>query len=182
MKLTIREIAYAGMGAALITLCSWLSIPLTVPITLQSFAVCLVTALFGLKLGLVTVAAYLLLGAAGVPVFSGFRGGIGALLGVTGGYLVGFLFTALAVGLAVRRFGKRTAVLVISMTVGILLCYAFGTAWFVTVYNRGSGEIGVLSALSLCVFPYLIPDGVKIAMAALLTKRLDPLVNREGVQ
>jgi biotin transport system substrate-specific component len=68
------------------------------------------------------------------------------------------------------------------MAVGILLCYAFGTAWFVTVYNRGSGEIGVLSALSLCVFPYLIPDGVKIAMAALLTKRLDPLVNREGVQ
>ena len=182
MKLTIREIAYAGMGAALITLCSWLSIPMTVPITLQTFAVCLVTALFGLKLGLVTVAAYLLLGAAGVPVFSGFRGGIGALLGVTGGYLVGFLFTAIAVGLAVRKFGKRTGVLVISMAVGILLCYAFGTAWFVTVYNRGSGEIGVLSALSLCVFPYLIPDGVKIAMAALLTKRLDPLVNREGVQ
>ncbi len=182
MKLTIREIAFAGMGAALITLCSWLSIPMTVPITLQTFAVCLVTALFGLKLGLVTVAAYLLLGAAGVPVFSGFRGGIGALLGVTGGYLVGFLFTALAVGLAVRRFGKRTVVLVISMAVGILLCYAFGTAWFLTVYNRGSGEIGVLSALSLCVFPYLIPDGVKIAMAALLTKRLDPLVNREGVQ
>ena len=182
MKLTIREIAYAGMGAALITLCSWLSIPMTVPITLQTFAVCLVTALFGLKLGLVTVAAYLLLGAAGVPVFSGFRGGIGALLGVTGGYLVGFLFTAIAVGLAVRKFGKRTGVLVISMAVGILLCYAFGTAWFVTVYNRGSGEIGVLSALSLCVFPYLIPDGVKIAMAALLTKRLDPLVNREGVR
>lgn len=182
MKLTIREIAYAGMGAALITLCSWLSIPMTVPITLQTFAVCLVTALFGLKLGLVTVAAYLLLGAAGVPVFSGFRGGIGALLGVTGGYLVGFLFTAIAVGLAVRKFGKRTGVLVISMAVGILLCYAFGTAWFVAVYNRGSGEIGVLSALSLCVFPYLIPDGVKIAMAALLTKRLDPLVNREGVR
>lgn len=182
MKLTIREIAYAGMGAGLITLCSWLSIPMTVPITLQTFAVCLVTALFGLKLGLVTVAAYLLLGAAGVPVFSGFRGGIGALLGVTGGYLVGFLFTAIAVGLAVRKFGKRTGVLVISMAVGILLCYAFGTAWFVAVYNRGSGEIGVLSALSLCVFPYLIPDGVKIAMAALLTKRLDPLVNREGVR
>ena len=182
MKLTIREIAYAGMGAALITLCSWLSIPMTVPITLQTFAVCLVTALFGLKLGLVTVAAYLLLGAAGVPVFSGFRGGIGALLGVTGGYLVGFLFTAIAVGLAVRKFGKRTGVLVISMAVGILLCYAFGTAWFVAVYNRGSGEIGALSALSLCVFPYLIPDGVKIAMAALLTKRLDPLVNREGVR
>ena len=178
MKLTIREIAFAGMGVALITLCSWLSIPMTVPITLQTFAVCLVTALFGLKLGLVTVAAWLLLGAFGVPVFSGFRGGIGALLGVTGGYLVGFLFTSLAVGLAVRKLGKSTSVLAVSMALGILLCYAFGTAWFVTVYNRGSGKMGVLSALSLCVFPYLIPDGVKIALAALLTRRLEPLVKR----
>ena len=111
MKLTIREIAYAGMGAGLITLCSWLSIPMTVPITLQTFAVCLVTALFGLKLGLVTVAAYLLLGAAGVPVFSGFRGGIGALLGVTGGYLVGFLFTALKLKIPRARSqrGRRKA-------------------------------------------------------------------------
>ena len=178
MKLTIREMAYAGMGAALITLCSWLSIPMTVPVTLQTFAVCLVTALFGLKLGLVTVAAWLLLGAVGAPVFSGFRGGVGALLGVTGGYLVGFLFTALAVGLGRKKFGKSTAVLVLSMAVGILLCYAFGTAWFVAVYNRGSGRMGVLSALSLCVFPYLLPDGIKIAMAALLTKRLEPLMNR----
>ena len=182
MKLTIREIAFAGMGAALITLCSWISIPMTVPITLQTFAVCLVTALFGLKLGLVTVAAYLALGAAGVPVFSGFRGGIGALLGVTGGYLVGFLFTALAVGLAVGKFGKKTPVLVISMAVGILLCYDFGTAWFVAVYNRGSGTMGVLSALSLCVFPYLLPDAVKVAMAALLTKRLEPVINGGGEQ
>ena len=178
MKLTVREIAYAGMGVALITLCSWISIPMTVPITLQTFAVCLVTALFGLKLGLVTVAAWLLLGAAGAPVFSGFRGGIGALLGVTGGYLIGFLFTALAVGLAGKKRGKSTAVLAASMAAGILLCYAFGTAWFVTVYNRGSGNMGVLSALSICVFPYLIPDGVKIALATLLTKRLEPLVRR----
>ena len=68
------------------------------------------------------------------------------------------------------------------MAVGILLCYAFGTAWFVAVYNRGSGTMGVLSALSLCVFPYLLPDAVKIAMAALLTKRLEPVINGEGEQ
>ncbi len=180
MKLTVREISFAAMGVALITLCSWLSIPMTVPITMQTFAVCLVTALFGLKLGTVTVLAYLLLGAFGVPVFSGFQGGIGALMGVTGGYLVGFLFTAVTVGVAVNRFGKKTPVLVVSMALGILLCYAFGTAWFIRVYNRGSGTIGILAALSLCVFPYLVPDGIKIALAALLVKRLEPLVNRAG--
>ena len=74
------------MGAALITLCAWISVPTTIPFTLQTFAICLVAALFGLRTGFWTVAVYLLLGAVGAPVFAGFRGGIAALLGTTGGY------------------------------------------------------------------------------------------------
>ena len=100
-KLTTRDIAIVAMGAAFIAICSWISVPMTIPVTMQTFAVCLVTALFGLRRGLWTVACYILLGAVGVPVFSGFMGGIAVLLGTTGGYIVGFLFTALIVGLAV---------------------------------------------------------------------------------
>ena len=179
-KIPVREMALAAMGAALIALCSWISIPAPggVPFTLQTFAVCLLTALYGWKLGLCTVAVYLLLGAAGVPVFSGFKGGIGALLGTTGGYLAGFLFTALTVGVAVDRFGRKLPVLIASMALGILLCYAFGTAWFVLVYTRSSGPIGVGTALGWCVLPYLLPDAVKIALAALLNRRLVPILNR----
>ena len=121
---TTRDIATVAMGVALIGVCSWVSIPMTIPFTMQTFAVCLVTALFGLRRGMWTVLCYILLGAAGVPVFSGFKGGIGALLGTTGGYIVGFLFTALIVGLAVETRGRRLPVLIGSMVVGVLVCYA----------------------------------------------------------
>ena len=173
---TTRELALIAMGAALIAVCSWLSVPAAIPFTLQTFAVCLVTAVFGLRMGLWTVAVYLLLGAVGAPVFSGFKGGLGALLGTTGGYLIGFLFTALTVGLAVERFGRRLPVLVGAMALGILLCYAFGTAWFIFVYSRGSGPVGVGTALAWCVLPYLLPDALKIVLAALLTQKLHPLI------
>ena len=121
-KLTARDISYIAMGVALIALCSWLSVPMTVPFTMQTFAVCLIAALFGLRGGLWTVVCYLLLGAAGAPVFAGFGGGFAALLGPTGGYLLGFVFTALIVVVlalgrfvfAARKSAKQTAELVTS--------------------------------------------------------------------
>ena len=176
----IRALAAVAMGAALLAVCAWLAVPTAIPFTLQTFGVCLVAALFGLRSGLWTVAVYLLLGAVGAPVFSGFRGGLGALLGATGGYLLGFLLTAAVVGAAAERFGRRLPVLLASMALGVLLCYAFGTAWFVLVYSRGSGAVGVGTALSWCVLPYLLPDAAKIALAAVLTRRLYPVLNRGG--
>lgn len=179
-KFTVRDLSYAAMGVALIAVCSWLSVPALVPsmvpFTLQTFAVCLLAALFGWKLGLATILGYLLLGAVGVPVFAGFKGGLGALLGVTGGYLVGFLFTALVVGLAADRLGRKLPVLLGAMVLGLALCYAFGTAWFVLVYTRSSGPIGVGTALAWCVLPYLLPDAVKLTLAALLAGRLHPIL------
>ena len=177
-KMTAKELAYVAMGTALIAVCSWLSVPsflpTMVPFTMQTFAICLITALFGLRLGLWTVVCYLVLGAVGVPVFAGFKAGIGALMGTTGGYLVGFLFTALVVGAAVDKLGRKLPVLLVSMALGILLCYTFGTAWFVIVYTRNSGAIGVATALSWCVLPYLVPDAIKIALASFLARRLRP--------
>ena len=163
---TTRDIATVAMGVALIGVCSWVSIPMTIPFTMQTFAVCLVTALFGLRRGMWTVLCYILLGAAGVPVFSGFKGGIGALLGTTGGYI--------------ETLGRRLPVLIGSMVVGVLVCYAFGTAWFMFVYARNTGPIGLGTALGWCVLPYLLPDAVKIALASILTGRLYPLLNREA--
>ena len=177
---SLRDMARAALGAALIALCSWISLPALlptgVPFTLQTFAVCLLAALYGWRLGLVTVAVYLLLGAVGLPVFAGFKGGLGALLGVTGGYLLGFLFTALFTGLAADRLGRRLPALLGGMVLGLALCYAFGTAWFVLLHARNTGPISVGAALGWCVLPYLLPDGVKLFLAALLTGRLYPLL------
>ena len=179
MKLSVRELTLIAISIALITVCSWISVPLTIPVTLQTFAVCLVTALLGLKMGLWSLTGYILLGAVGIPVFSGFRGGVGVLLGVTGGYIVGFFFTALVVGFAVKRFGRSLPVLILSMVLGILLCYAFGTAWFMVVYARGGNAVTLGGALGMCVIPYLIPDGIKIVLASVLVRRLWPAVSKE---
>ena len=177
--MSTRNAAYIAMMAVILCVCSWLTIPFTVPFTMQTFAVCLVSALLGLRRGMWAVVCYLLLGAAGVPVFAGFTGGVGILLGTTGGYLVGFLFTALIVGLAVEKLGRSLPVLIGSMTVGILVCYAFGTAWFLYVYARKAGPIGLGTALGWCVVPYLLPDAVKIILASTLVGRLYPIINRE---
>ena len=175
-SLTVRDLTFVSMGVVLITLCSWIAVPMTIPFTLQTFAVCLVTALLGLRRGLWAIACYILLGAVGVPVFSGFRGGPGALLGATGGYIVGFLFTALIVGLAGGKEKTSLPALMLSMAAGILVCYAFGTAWFMIVYARSTGPISLGAALAWCVLPYLLPDAAKVVLAALLTRRLRPLI------
>lgn len=178
-RITTRELAEVAMGAALLTVCAWLSIPAAVPFTMQTFAVLLIAALFGARLGTLTVLCYLLLGAVGAPVFSGFKGGLGALLGTTGGYLAGFLLTGVCVGWASERFGRSSGMLIGAMALGVALCYAFGTAWFVVVYAKGSGPVGVGTALAWCVLPYLIPDALKIALAAFLTARLYPILRKE---
>ena len=174
--LSNREISLAALGIALIAVCSWISVPMTIPFTMQTFAICLISSLYGLKLGIWTVLAYILLGSAGLPVFAGFSGGPAALIGVTGGYLIGFLFTALVVGYASDRFGCRFPVMAVSMAAGVILCYVFGTAWFMIVYSKNTGPIGLWTALSWCVIPYLIPDGVKVFLAAVLAERLSAVV------
>ena len=171
-KLSVRDLCYTAIGTALLAVCSWLSVPFTVPFTLQSFAVCLIAALLGLKRGLLAVLVYLLLGAVGLPVYAGFKAGFGVLFGVTGGFLFGFLLAALAVGFAADRFPGRTLPLALGMLCGMLLCYACGTVWFMIVYSRGSGAIGMLAALNLCVFPFLLPDALKCALALLIALRL----------
>ena len=175
-RLSARDLSYAALSVALLAVCSWISVPTAIPFTLQTFAVCLIAALLGLRRGLWAVFGYIALGAAGVPVFSGFRGGPGVLLGVTGGYIIGFLFTVPVVSLAAEKFGRKLPVLLASMALGVLLCYAFGTAWFILVYSRAAGPVSFGTALAWCVLPYLIPDGIKITLAALLARRLEPLI------
>ena len=90
-----RDVAYIGMFAALMAICSWISIPTTVPFTLQTMGVFTAVGLLGGKRGTTAVLVYILMGAIGLPVFSGFTGGMGILFGSTGGYIIGFLASAL---------------------------------------------------------------------------------------
>ena len=171
-----RDMIYIAMFAIIIAICSWISVPATVPFTLQTFGVFVTVGVLGGKRGSLSVLVYLLLGVIGVPVFAGLSGGLGVLLGSTGGYIIGFLFSALIMWGMEILFGKSNVVLVVSMIVGLLVCYLFGTVWFMSVYARTTGPIGVMTALGWCVFPYIIPDGIKIVLAMILCKRMAKII------
>ena len=168
------DLVYVSIFVVLIAVCSWISIPLTVPVTLQTFGVFIAVGLLGGKRGTL----YILMGAIGIPVFSGFTGGIGILAGTTGGYIVGFLFSALLMWGMEKLFGKDTKVLAGSMILGLAVCYAVGTLWFMAVYAASSGAVGIFTVLGWCVFPFIIPDIAKIALALILTKRLSGVIRR----
>lgn len=131
---------------------------------------------FRRKRGAAAVLTYILLGAIGVPVFAGFTGGIGVILGTTGGYIVGFLFSALIMWAFEKLFGSSNIVLAISMLVGLLACYAVGTVWFMAVYAKNSGAVGLGTVLGWCVIPFIIPDLIKIAVSLILTGRLKKVI------
>ena len=153
-----------ALCVALITVCSWISIPFPVPFTLQTFAVFFAAALLGPRISALAIGAYLLLGAAGVPVFSGFRGGVDALVGPTGGYLAGFLPAVVLTGLLMKRLRPFPA-----MLAGLIACYALGSVWYMAAF---AGETDLMPTLSVCVFPFIIPDILKLILANHISNRL----------
>ncbi len=169
---TVKEICYAALGAAVLTVCSWICLPLGgIPLTLQTFGLCLICATLGGKVGTLATAAYLALGFIGVPVFAGVTGGAGKLFSPTGGYLLGFLIAAPLIGFTTER-KKGWSALALGMSVGILFSYAFGTAWFVALCFQSGERVGLWTALLTCVFPYLPFEILKIGFAAPLSARL----------
>ena len=168
----VRNMARCALFAALLAVCAWIAVPLgDISFTMQTFAVALTLGLLGGKQGTISIFVYLLLGVAGAPVFSGFRGGLGALLGATGGYMAGFALWALVYWLITALWGNGAKTRLCAMILGLLLCYVFGTLWFCFGYFRGSA-MGIGLILMKCVVPYLLPDTVKLALAWLLTLRL----------
>ncbi len=164
-----RRLSYIALGAALIAVCAWISIPAPVPFTLQTFAVFAAVCILGGRDAALAVLVYLLIGGIGVPVFAGFKGGPGVLFGATGGYLWGFL----AVALIYMLFSPKDSLprQIAALSLGLAACYLFGTAWFIAVYSRTS-EITVLRALSLCVVPFILPDLAKMALGAAVGRRV----------
>lgn len=170
------DLVYIGVFAVLMAVCSWISIPTAVPFTLQTFGVFMAVGVLGGKKGTASVGLYLLLGVLGVPVFAGMTGGIGVLLGTTGGYIIGFFFSALVMWVMEKLPGKRSVIQVISMIIGLLVCYTFGTLWFMMVYMKNQGVVGLMTVLGWCVIPFIIPDILKIVLAYGLSRKLKKYV------
>lgn len=165
----VGKMVYCALFAALIVVFAQIQVPLPgmVPISLATFGVMMAGLLLGWKYGLLAVVVYVLLGAAGAPVFAGFKGGLAALTGPTGGYIIGYLPYAVLAGLPVKKLQDAFWGRLILLLLGTLACYTLGTAWFMHATGRTLGE-----SMGLCVLPFLPGDALKMALSSFLTPRL----------
>lgn len=166
--LSIQQMAVIALMTALTCILGPLSIPIgAVPISFTNFVIFLSVYLLGTKLGTISYCIYLLIGLFGLPVFSAYSGGPAKLAGPTGGYLIGFILTALLSGIFIEKSHYKIGLSVLGMIIGMLAAYLFGTVWF--IFQSGCS---LWYALTVCVFPFLIGDGIKIAVAA----KIGPLI------
>lgn len=179
------DITLIAISAALITICSWISVQIgPVPVTLQTLAVLAVLLTAGGRRGTIAIAVYLALGAVGVPVFSGFKGGPAAFMGPTGGFLAGFLLAALVFWLFEKLIfaklmttpAKKLIFGIVNSLIFEIIVYLVGVIWFMTVYAAQTGPVGLGTVLGWCVIPFIIPDIVKIAAASVIGSRASRFV------
>ena len=180
-----NDLVLISVSAALITICSWISIPLgPVPFTLQTLGILAVMLTVGGRRGTIAILVYLALGAVGVPVFAGFKGGIMSFIGPTGGFLIGFVIAALVYWLLEKLFLKKLMTTMVRTWIfGMLgflvfeiVMYIVGVIWFMTVYAAQTGPVGLMTVLGWCVIPFIIPDLVKMAVALIIGERASKLI------
>ena len=177
-KLSALEIAVCGMFAALMCICGPLSVPIgPIPVSLTNLVIYLVIMVLSARLSLVSYLVYLLLGIAGLPVFSGFAGGPAKLIGPTGGYLIGFIFTIIIAGSIYELSGRQPVITGLGMFLGLIVAYAFGTVWF--VYQTG---MEIAPALAVCVWPFIPFDIIKIVVAVIFGRILRRAIYRSGTR
>ncbi|GAB1477384.1 biotin transporter BioY [Bacillota bacterium] len=165
-----KPLILCSVFAALTAICSIISIPLPfspVPVNLALLSVYLAGGLLGARYGALSQLVYVLLGAAGAPVFHNLTGGMAILTGPTGGFIAGYIAAAFLVGLLSDKN------LILALISGLFACFLLGTLWF--IYITGSN---LQTALMLCVVPFIPGDVFKILAAFFLIKKLRPLINK----
>ena len=171
-KSNIKSTVLASLFAAVIIVCALVTVPAPIPFTLQTLGVFCALAVLGGKHGTLSVIIYIFTGIIGLPVFSGFTGGVGHILGPTGGYIIGFIFTSLFYWLITRSFGEKTIIKALALTGGTVIYYLFGSVWYCAVYLKDFSPAGFLTSVSLCVIPFIIPDILKLCLALFIDYKL----------
>ncbi len=162
------KITMCALFAALTAVCSQIQIPLPqIPLNLAIFAVCMVGAVLGAGYGAVSMIVYVLLGAVGVPVFAGLKGGFGAITGPTGGYIIGYIICVWLTGFIIKHTKGKIYQMAIAMVIGIAACYVLGTIWFIILTGNS-----LMVSLGYCVLPFLPGDAVKVILASTISAKL----------
>ena len=163
-----------ALMAAVTCILAPLSIPIgPIPISLTNFAIYLSLYLLNWKMGTLSYIIYLLVGLVGLPVFSGFTGGVGKLAGPTGGYIIGFIPMAIIAGIVIDKYSEKWLLCLLAMIVGTIVCYALGTAWL--AYEA---KMDMMAALWAGVIPFIPGDLVKMALAILIAPKIRAQVCR----
>lgn len=173
-----KQIAMIGLMAGVLCVLAPWSVPLPglVPVSLGSLGVIFSVYILGMKRGTLSVLIYLLLGFAGLPVFTGFAGGPAKVLGPTGGYLAGYLFLALICGFFVDRWPLRPAMHFAGMVLGTAVLYLFGTVWY--AYLSG---LTLAAAMTAAVLPFLPGDLLKIAVVLIVGGQIRTRIRKAGL-
>lgn len=164
-----KSIALISMFLSLLIICSWITIPFTVPFTLQTLAIFCIILLTNIKISLVTIILYIILGILGFPVFNSFQGGIGILLGPTGGFIIGFVPMIITSSILIKKNNKKI-VNFVYLFIGLIVCYITGSLWYYYLYKL---ETNYINILMITVLPFIIPDAIKIFISLLITSRIN---------
>lgn len=172
-RFSTKEMVLTALFTAITVVCAWISVPFgAISFTMQTFAIFCALLTLGGKNGFFSLLAYILLGAIGLPVFSGFKGGAGILFGPTGGYILGFILSALLYWAGTKLLGEKLLVRIALLISGLLVCYAFGTLWFVYGYSMGESTISIKKAAEICVYPFVPFDLLKMVLAFIISYRI----------
>jgi biotin transport system substrate-specific component len=179
----LYDVALVVGGSVVIALCAQVAVGYPVPMTGQTFAVLMAAALLGGRRAVWSVLTYIAEGLLGLPVFAQGKAGLPALLGPTGGYLVGFVAAAYVVGaLAERGWDRHAGTTILAMIFGNLTIYVYGLSWLaVLVYLLGRGSPG-RGILAVGLYPFLLGDGLKIILAAILLPSGWRLIRHFGLE
>jgi biotin transport system substrate-specific component len=179
MKLRSKELSTVALFAAVMAICSQVSIPIPIspaPITLSLFGVFLTSMLLDYKSSTLVQIVYVLLGICGAPVFQGFSGGISRALGPTGGYIISYIPMSYVMGWLTVRFNIVNRLkMIYVMTCGLAICYVFGTAWLML-----STQMSISKALYAAVLPFIPLDIVKIFAASTLSHAIKKARHSQG--
>lgn len=177
--LPIRSITEIALCTATISVSAMISIPLPVPFTLQIFGIFFALFYLGGARGTASVLLYLLVGAVGLPVFSGFSGGFGRLFDAGGGFIWGFLLMSLVYLLIRPLFARLKRGRIVAAFISLLPFYAVGSAWYAAFYTDGS-ILGYISSLLITVAPFILPDAVKICLAYTISERISRVFRKKA--
>ena len=163
-KNNVRKMTFTALITALLCVLGPAIIPIEpIPFSLQVFAVFLAVYILGAKQGTIAVILYLVIGCVGVPVFAGFSGGAGRIVAPAGGFLVGFVPLALISGFFIDRFPNSVLIQFVGMWIGLIVLYAFGTAWLIVLT-----KFPLAKALKAAVYPFVAFDSLKAVLAIIL--------------